>query len=88
MLILGIYLGFEDEDSSNNKHDKEDVRDGDDLELNTTSCRTETKPKTVSSNIFWNFFKMKRSSKYCVNSQRDKKRNFCYWFVRKICGNP
>ena len=89
LLPSGIYLGFEDDDLSTSKQDNENVSKDDlksDLE-NNSSHQTENVAQS-SENIFWNFFKIKRSSKYSVNSEREKNRNFCFWFVQKIWGNP
>ena len=62
------------DDDLNN--DVDDVK----KDVETTSCQTEG----PSSNLSWNFLKFKKSSKYCVNSERAEKRNLCFWFVQKI----
>merc|ERR1712218_97661 len=81
--VSGIYLGFEDNDSCNNKNEIEEVThdDDDDLknddnvkkDVETTSCQTEAQ----SSNFSWKFLKFKKSSKYCVNSERAEKKSLC-----------
>ena len=62
------------DDDLNN--DDDDVK----KDVETASCQTEAR----SSNLSWNFLKFKKSSKYCVNSERAEKGNLCFWFVQKI----
>ena len=61
-----------DDDLNNDEDVKKDVE--------STSCQTEA----PSSSLSWNFLKFKKSSKYCVNSERAEKGNLCFWFVQKI----
>ena len=62
----------DDDDLKNDDNVKKDVE--------TTSCQTEAQ----SSNFSWKFLKFKKSSKYCVNSERAEKKSLCFWFVQKI----
>ena len=87
-------MGFDDDDSCNNKNDEEDVTNDNVAEVDhdlkkddevkkdveTTSCQTEA----PGSNVSWNFLKLRKSSKYCVNKERAEKRNWCFWFVQKL----
>ena len=66
-----------------NDNDNVDLNKDEDAkkDVESTSCQTE-EPR--SSNLSWNFLKFKKSSKYCVNSERAEKGNLCFWFVQKI----
>ena len=78
--VSGIYLGFDDPLKDEEDEEEEDDQDVDnDIETDDIHDRRQIQNKTV-----WNFFRIKQSSKYKVNSDGEVKGNNCFRFIRKV----
>ena len=79
--VSGIYLGFDDpmKEDEDEEEDDEHAVDND-FETEENHDKRQLQNKTV-----WNFFRIKQSSKYKVNSEGGEVNgNNCFRFIRKV----
>ena len=77
--VSGIYLGFDDPIKDEEDDEEDDEAEDNELKTDEILDQGNNQSKTV-----WDFFRIKQSSKYKVNSDGEVSGNNCFRFIRKV----